>query len=132
MQGALKGKANFLHWYFVYTMVLPCKQEKTQKKEVGLFFCLIFFSSCILKHVFLNHKIIKTVVATKTKSLLKSRSGATLQYRKYCRSMTPADIDREQRKEFVHDLSNNTLFPLLSCSGGATTAGIITAPQEKM
>lgn len=68
----------------------------------------------------------------KQKVLLKRSSRATLQHRKHCRSITPADVDREQRGAFVHDLNNGKPFPLYLCSRGATTARTTTPPQEKM
>lgn len=56
---------------------------------------------------FLLTKYKSLVWGLRQKVLLRRSSRVTLQHRKRCRSITPADADREHREEFVHDLSRS-------------------------
>ena len=65
--------------------------------------------------------------------LHKRSSRATLQHRKHCRSITPADAEREHREEFVRDLRKAAHHFLCTRAAGAPLQQrIITPPPEKM
>lgn len=83
---------------------------------------------------FLLTKHKSLVWGLRQKVLLRRSSRVTLQHRKRCRSITPADVHREHREEFVHDLSRSrrrsgTPLPLCSLQRGCENNN--NPPQRK-
>ncbi len=89
------------HWtaslIFVFLRVkwCCCLISYTGRKKRGRRLSENILSFCNFKQF--SKQIIRMVDYNK-KDLLKSSSGATPQHRKRCRSITPAEVDREQRE----------------------------------